>query len=130
MARKRKPDIYELNRQAYTQGQRYSRTLSEWYPGIAQVKISIEFDSSECFCVLEPQQLDFRASDRAYFQVRCPLRECVSGGFDFSRSVREAIESESGSASGRIICQGWQDRERINQNRCLLTANFNISISR
>lgn len=125
MARKRKSDIY-VNRQ----GLRYTRNLSECYPGISQVQISIEFDSSESFCVLEPQQHFFGPSSKADFEVKCRLRSCVGGVFDFSYGVREAIKSESGSASGQIICHGWQDLERINQNHCRLIANFNISVSR
>lgn len=48
------------------------------------------------------------------FLIPCPMCECVNGGFDI-----KGVDSMEQGQSKTFICQGWQDRERINKHRCL-----------
>lgn len=51
------------------------------------------------------------------FFIKCPMRECVEGGFVL-RSQSNKSELDIG-CSGSSLCQGWQDKDRINKHRCL-----------
>ena len=54
----------------------------------------------------------------AYFQFECLYKECVGGGFDLNSEVNGMLRNREVVISGNKTCQGWQDKERVGQNRC------------
>jgi hypothetical protein len=130
MARKKKQSVYELHNQQYYQQQQWASTLCERYPGVASVKINIELKDPDWHDDPKAKELNFRADQKAFFHMQCPYRECVRGGFDFSEGVKEAINSPGNEAAGRILCNGWQDEERINKHRCMLEASYKVTVER
>lgn len=56
--------------------------------------------------------------------IECPMRECVDGGFNLGIQ-RNGSGLEIG-CSGSIVCQGWEDKQRINKHRCLCELHYEI----
>jgi len=65
---------------------------------------------------------------RAYFYSDCPLRECVDGGFDLGGIIDTAIKNKVQTKEGTLICQGWQDPNRVGQHQCLTGLKYKIEI--
>jgi hypothetical protein len=134
MARRRKrpkrPDrqqAHELHRQRLED---LSPTIRERFPAVKAIRIDVTFEDPDHFEAVpaRPWALRFTPDHKAFFDEKCPFRECVEGGFDFSSAIREAIDTAQATATGILRCQGWQDRERIGAHRCLLAAHYTIQI--
>jgi hypothetical protein len=130
MTKRKKQSIYELQDKQYWQTYEWARLLSEQYPHVAAVKIDITFKDLDWATNPAPRSLVYRPQQKAHFRMKCPYRECVWGGFDFSSYVEEAIRSSSNEAAGQILCNGWQDQERINKHQCMLESAFTVTIER
>lgn len=105
-----------------------ARRPSETFPGVKSAKIRITFEDPDDRSTLGPSILDFSPFNRAYFEIDCPYRECVMGGFDLSPAVNQLIAMRQVHGKGQSTCQGWQDTERIHRHRCLLKADYEIQI--
>ncbi len=130
MPQNKKLSVYELHNQQYWRMQGLARPMTECYPEIASVKIELTFKDPDCYGDPAPKTLTFGPQQNAYFYMQCPYRECVQGGFDFSQGVKEAINKQSNEAIGRILCDGWQDQERINKHRCMLSVSYRVTVER
>lgn len=62
----------------------------------------------------------------AYFQFECPYKECINGGFDLRTEIFDMLKNKKVKISGKKICMGWQDRERIGKHRCLCELTYKI----
>lgn len=130
MAKRRKrSDILEQHSQSRYFRESKTHLIREVYPNVERIVINLSFQDFDEKCNPSPKQLVFTPESKAFFEIECPFWECVLGGFAFSLHVRQCIESKTNSISGESKCSGWQDQERINKNRCLLKANFTISVS-
>ena len=65
----------------------------------------------------------------AFIWFRCQDYECVNGGFELDNVVLNMIRDGRTEATGEIVCQGWQDRERIGQHRCFRELHYAIKCS-
>lgn len=81
-------------------------------------------------CFKDPDRINHCADKEIFIHVgddhfvKCPMRECLQGGFDL-RSLRAESGLKIGS-SGVLMCQGWQDKERINKHRCLYELHWEV----
>ena len=131
MVRKKKQSVYQLQTQQRCRERDWARTLKEEHSGVSSIAIDLNFEDIDVWPGNPaPKTLTFKPEQKAHFHMPCPYRECVWGGFNFSEGVREAIKSPSNEATGRVLCQGWQDEERINKHRCLLVANYKVTVQR
>jgi hypothetical protein len=130
MARKKKQTVYDLHNQQYWRMHDWARPMSESYPEIASVKIELTFKDPDWHGDPAPRTLNFGPHQKSYFHMQCPYRECVRGGFDFSQGVKEAINNPSNEAIGRVLCDGWQDQERINKHHCMLAVSYRVTVER
>ena len=124
---RRKPDIYEQQRQRYWEGYNRSPLLKEKYPEVTDLMVEMSFKDPDGECNPEPRQVKFSQESKAFFKIECPYRECVSGGFDFSSDIDKLVTSRLDKLDGTITCPGWQDKERINKNHCFLKLDYIIS---
>lgn len=53
--------------------------------------------------------------------IPCLHRECVRGGFDL-----RGINDWNLQQPKIFVCSGWQDKERVNQNRCLCELHVEV----
>jgi hypothetical protein len=68
------------------------------------------------------------AHAKSLFLFSCPNNECVSGDFDLSRELANAIASRQESASGELICHGWRSRTTIESIYCHNILRYKLSI--
>lgn len=104
--------------------------MREAFPTVGTVRIDLtfeDFDQREKIPA-RPGALRFTPEDKAFFELKCPFRECVEGGFDFESAVREAIRTGQAAATDSKTCEGWQDQERIGKYRCLLKVRYEIHV--
>lgn len=121
-------DAVAQQRQAYFFRESRAHTVSEEFPNVKQVHIHVKFQAPSWGSSPEPAEWSYSPSSKAFFEMECPHRECVIGGFDFSSTIRTSVKSKLSSATGEILCQGWQDRERIYKHKCLLKAQYIICV--
>ena len=76
----------------------------------------------------EPLDKEFSEASKALFDIECPHVECVEGGFSLAGAVDGTVDGTLTTSMALLACQGWQDRERVNKNRCLLEGSFDIGI--
>jgi hypothetical protein len=126
MSRK-KPDIYEQEKQMRREAYNRSLIVKEMYPQVAKIIVDMKFKEPDWGGDPDPRQSTYSQESKAFFKIDCPHVECISGGFDLSTPIDKLVASRLEKVDGTITCQGWQDKERINKHRCLLKLNYTIS---
>ena len=124
--RRKKPDIYERQKQRYWEAYHRAPLLKEEFPQLSSLVIEMAFEEPDWGSNPSPRRERFGPDSRAFFEMTCPHVECISGGFDLSTAVSKLVASGKTESSGFLTCQGWQDRERINKYRCLLKMEYKI----
>jgi hypothetical protein len=129
MKRKRpkKIDIYEEQRRAYLMAYDHALIMQESFPSIAALSINMDFENPDWGGNPSPRQQHYNPKDKAFFEIQCPFRECVKGGFDLTGVVAKLVIDRLEETSGTFTCQGWQDRERIGRHQCLLRIKYKIT---
>ena len=102
--------------------------IRDSFPGVEAVRINLTFDDPEKVGKPQPKQLTFGPEQKAFFDIACPFRECVRGGFDLGPAVRDVVRAQATSAHGERVCQGWENPERFGERRCWLRARYKIQI--
>ena len=116
----------ERHRQMRYEAYAQSLTLNEEYPQLEKLTIHMLFKSHDWDGGPDDQTKTFVKGSKAFFDIECPHRECIQGGFNLTFAVSNLVAKGQTESSGTIICQGWQDQERINKHRCLLELNYKI----
>ncbi len=124
--RRKRPDEVEMHEQGRRVRQSHAPKIEDKFPGVNSIRINLTFEDFDRDCDPKPQELNFFPESTAFFEHKCPFRECVMGGFDFSATMNQCIRARQSEVEGELKCQGWQDRERINHSRCLLKARHGI----
>ncbi len=125
---KRKPDAVDMHTQRRYERQSSAGKVALQFPNVSQITIKAAFIDFDERTNPEPQTLLFFPESKAFFEIECPFRECVMGGFDLSIEVKNCIASKSAIYNEEKTCSGWQDRERINKHSCRLKAIFKIEV--
>ena len=86
------------------------------------IKIKACFENSNTVGLFTEVKVVTLKKDELF--IKCPMRECVGGGFDL-RSQFNTSELDIG-CSDSSVCQGWQDKERINKHRCLCELHWEM----
>lgn len=76
--------------------------------------------STEIICSYAP-------SDKAYFKIACPDRDCIAGGVDFESTVRTMVGNNDSSRSARDSCSGTLNR--ASRSKCALGWDYTITIA-
>jgi hypothetical protein len=129
MKRKRakKLDIYEQQKQAHWRAYDRALLIRERFPSLASLSIHMDFENPDWGGNPSPEQQHFGPEDKAFFEVQCPHWECIKGGFNLLDAVSKSVNRRLEETTGTITCQGWQDQERVGQNRCLLKMKYKIT---
>ncbi len=129
MRRTRKqPDAVEMHERERSARENHSFSIIDMFPGVTSIRIDLTFEDFDEKEGPKPCQLKFSPRSRAFFELRCPYRECVMGGFNFSAAVRQAVDKQSSDVKGTKQCPGWQDRERVHKNGCYLKAHYEVHV--
>ena len=124
--RKKQYDPYERQRQRHYDAFSSAPKLKEQYPQLDELTIQLSFKEPDWGDDPADKEVTFGAESKALFEIECPHVECMDGGFNLASAVSDLVEKGLTESKGSIICQGWQDLERINKHRCLLRMNFVI----
>jgi hypothetical protein len=104
--------------------------ISEKYPNVKSLTIKMTYyDDSGNRQVGETQTWNVPLTTAiATFYEDCPMWECVDGGFDLTPSVDSLIRKGESHAHGKLICQGWQDEERVGHFHCLTEMHYEVLV--
>jgi hypothetical protein len=125
---KKHPDRIDSYKQGRLFRQAQADRLANRLPGVQSIQIKFRFTDFDGGEDPAPKSITFCRHSKAFFEVECPFWECVMGGFDLTGSVFECIRRRQTHLTGESTCGGWQDRERINNHRCLLKAHYDITV--
>ncbi len=123
---KKKPDIYEQEKQMKWDEYHRSPSVKELYSQVDSIEVEMNFNNPDGGGDPVAKKESYSQASKAFFKIDCPHVECVSGGFNLSSAISDLISSEKVRIEGGIVCQGWQDRERINKHRCLHELKYTI----
>ena len=124
---RKKLDVNERQQNRDWEALKRSPLLNKKYPKVTDVNIEMSYEDPDGLCNFNPEQRKYSQKDKAFFNIKCPSVECVSGGFDLSLEVDKLVSSHLDKLEGTVLCQGWLDKERINRSRCWLKLDYTIS---
>ena len=61
-------------------------------------------------------------------RISCMNNDCTKGYFDLSNRIQNMIHSSERFCEGELVCDGYQDAERININQCFCKLFYKIQI--
>jgi len=64
---------------------------------------------------------------RSVFRLECLNHECVGGDFDLSEVLEEAVSARQATVTGERCCQGWLNKNTIDQVRCRHIIRFQLN---
>ena len=102
-----KPRITDQQQREQRQrGYASSNTVSERFPRVRELVFELRFTAAESKPLLSPYKQIYTGDMQAFFELQCPSRECLGGGFDLSTAAANAAGSHEGISRGRIQCRG------------------------
>jgi hypothetical protein len=84
------------------------------FPEVASISISMDYSQKGIRQPL-PRTVNFFTNSYALFRVDCLSKECVEGGFDFSRIIASMVGNRKKTSNGELGCEGGpaQDHSAI-----------------
>ena len=104
-------------------------TLVGQHPDLRELRLHLTFIPPDPPCDVIEQEVVKTPDNKAFFEIECPHRECVCGGFNLYDPVTAMIAQGLTASKGRLVCQGWQDTERYGQYHCLVALEYTMSAS-
>jgi hypothetical protein len=104
--------------------------IKDRFPEVVSIKIKkdfIDYDTNEHLNE-NSQEWDIPLTTYALFEIKCPMYECVDGGFDLTDIITKTIKNKLTHKKGSLTCQGWQDQERVGKHQCLTKLLYEIRI--
>ncbi|MDQ2816940.1 MAG: hypothetical protein M3T49_01845 [Candidatus Eremiobacteraeota bacterium] len=100
------------------------------FPDVSEVFFDIALASNEAFSdgVVNSQYVrgpQFSAD----FSFDCCNKDCVDGGHDITGQIADAIQGRKATVSGRHVCEGWENEERVGTTRCHRHLKYTARIS-
>lgn len=106
-----------------------SSIISEAFPSVSSITIKQTFwDDSGNNQIGNKKIWDMNVKTaRLFFIIKCP-QNCIDGGYDITSEIISMLDKVESFRVGKLVCQGWQDEERINKFHCLTTLEYEINI--
>ncbi len=84
------------------------------FPEVASISISMDYSQKGIRQPL-PRTVNFFPNSYALFRVDCLSKECVEGGFDFTRIITSMVGKRNKASNGELGCEGGpaQDHSAI-----------------
>jgi hypothetical protein len=92
--------------------------LSERYPHISSIVITMDYYQKGAGAVLMKRTVNFFPGSSAYFLMECMKNDCLNGGFDLAPVIATMVKGCSESKNGELTCPGnnASGHTRINYN--------------
>jgi len=75
------------------------------FPGVSSIVISMTYNQRGLGQPM-PRTINFFPNSYAFFRVECLNKECVEGGFDFTRIINGMVGNRKTISKGELGCQG------------------------
>jgi len=79
--------------------------LTALFPDVESIIINMTYNQNGMRKALL-RTVNFFPSSSAFFTVECLSKECVEGGFDFTRIITRMVGTRSTVTKGELGCQG------------------------
>ena len=79
--------------------------MASLFPEVESISISMAY-SQKGIMQLLPRTVNFFPTSYALFRVNCLSKECIEGGFDFTRIINSMIGNHKITSSGELGCEG------------------------
>lgn len=106
----------------------YASTLMEVSSDVTKVVVEYHSKSGSFEGTEVDSRLEVSSDSKFLFLIHCPNGSCTDIGFDLGGEVREVIRNKKTSGSGKKICAGWEDSERVGRHKCLSEIEFTITV--
>ena len=79
--------------------------MSSYFPGVSNIIIEMSYRQAGLGQSLL-RTVNYFPGSYAFFEVDCLSKECVMGGFDFTRILNSMVRTRKSTSSGEIACAG------------------------
>jgi hypothetical protein len=83
-----------------------SGLLSERYPDVSSVVISMNYYQRNAGTVLMQRTVNFFPGSAAYFLMECMRRDCIDGGYNLEPVVTTMTKDRLEAGNGELVCSG------------------------
>ncbi len=103
-----------MNNQRHTarteriQQQRESGFMKTHYPRVTSISIRMKYSQKGIAKSLQ-RVVHFSPDSYAFFRINCLNKDCIDGGFDFTRLITTMIKNQSTETSGELLCDGGEE---------------------
>jgi len=101
--------------------------IKDKYSYIDEITFNFSYHDPDGLAKDSKETFHKKPDSYAYFKFECPYRECINGGFDLTIEVIEMLKTKKEEITGRKLCMGWQDKERVGQHHCWCELTFKIN---
>ena len=79
--------------------------MASLFPEVESISINMVYSQKEILQSL-PRTVNFFPTSSALFRVDCLSKECIEGGFDFTRIINSMVEKRKIKSRGELGCEG------------------------
>lgn len=94
--------------------------------------LTVEFGYFSAEGVSRNRQIKYTVNPehaKSVFRLDCANQECVSGDFDLSEALAQAVAAQLTTATGEMCCQGWLSKTTIHQTRCHHILRYKLTLA-
>jgi len=85
-----------------------SQLISERYPNVLEISIDLKLDYPNAFSDIKKHSTPkYIPTDKAYFEIECPNRECIYSDLSLSYEIRHTVQQKLDLYEGYKICNGY-----------------------
>lgn len=100
--------------------------LKEVNPKIIQVFINLDFSKNVEYSH-DSYKMTLRPYDKITCTPDCINHSCTEGYFDLTNEIYKLLKDQLKIITGELVCEGWQDTERVCNHRCMAKVAFQIT---
>lgn len=106
-----------------------SVTLAEKFPKLKSVAVELAYYSSDGVTRSNQIKHTFNlANARSVFRFDCLNSECVSGDFDLTEELANAVAAHRTHTTGEKCCQGWRSKTTIGTVYCHNILRYKLTL--
>lgn len=80
--------------------------LSERYPAVSSVVISMDYHQRNTGPVYMQRIVNFFPNSAAYFYMECMRNDCIDGGYNLEPVITSMTRGRLETGSGELVCPG------------------------
>ena len=105
-----------------------SQRIRQVFPTVRKIAIQVTFTDADQASDMSWREYALTPEAEHPVKFGCPDRECISGGFDLSEAISEAVASNLTVTQGDLGCPGWAETAGGGKARCLVGLYYRLKI--